>query len=442
MPGLQEKFRHKPNNIRESVVNINQLEQKLAQRPLSPLFARLAHEYLSVDRIDDAMNLLLKGIGTYTEYSTAFFALAECYIHEQSLKAALDAINHAVHMNPAIETLQQVRKEIQSLYDGSSIMVGETSQSPEINPTVDESDALTSTEVTVIMPDQTQIEQSALAKDRIADISQVETTPTDILNGQETEISAEPSQVSRGDEATISQQLSELLQETEQDNLFLIPGEKTGLPEQDALITKETETTEELTQAISEETPVIEQSPSLDEEIQLPPEHTTPVAGEDIILPSDNPLQGEQPADVQEIESDILKEGYQGRTDEETILDQVGEASDILNPPVEENLDFTSDEEISKATQENVIAESVVQSSETTDTPVESQPGIEPQLPEDDYRIVSKTLAEIYASQGEYGEALMIYRLLKHQRPDLEEIIDKRIEELERLLRNDPQTPH
>ncbi|MDI6765209.1 MAG: hypothetical protein QME52_00025 [Bacteroidota bacterium] len=50
---------------------------------------------------------------------------------------------------------------------------------------------------------------------------------------------------------------------------------------------------------------------------------------------------------------------------------------------------------------------------------------------EDDGRIVSGTLAEIYASQGEYIEAILTYRLLKQNRPELGEEIEKRILELE-----------
>ena len=45
-------------------------------------------------------------------------------------------------------------------------------------------------------------------------------------------------------------------------------------------------------------------------------------------------------------------------------------------------------------------------------------------------RIVSKTLAEIYASQGAVGEAIETYRLLAYQRPSDREEIEARIKEL------------
>ncbi len=51
----------------------------------------------------------------------------------------------------------------------------------------------------------------------------------------------------------------------------------------------------------------------------------------------------------------------------------------------------------------------------------------------DEGRIVSRTLAEIYAAQGAYGEAILTYRLLRRVRPDLVPQIDRRIGELEGL---------
>lgn len=56
--------------------------------------------------------------------------------------------------------------------------------------------------------------------------------------------------------------------------------------------------------------------------------------------------------------------------------------------------------------------------------------------PEVDYegRIVSKTLAEIYAQQGEFAEAILTYQLLKYKRPELTAQIDNRIRELQDML--------
>ena len=53
-------------------------------------------------------------------------------------------------------------------------------------------------------------------------------------------------------------------------------------------------------------------------------------------------------------------------------------------------------------------------------------------------RIVSRTLAEIYASQGAISEAVETYRLLLRRMPDQRESLGGRLRELEDRLRNEP----
>ncbi len=61
-------------------------------------------------------------------------------------------------------------------------------------------------------------------------------------------------------------------------------------------------------------------------------------------------------------------------------------------------------------------------------------------------RIISKTLAEIFASQGEFDEAIVTYRLLLQMRPELSDEILRRIDELcrareEKLAQQSPPSP-
>jgi tetratricopeptide (TPR) repeat protein len=53
-------------------------------------------------------------------------------------------------------------------------------------------------------------------------------------------------------------------------------------------------------------------------------------------------------------------------------------------------------------------------------------------------RIVSRTLAEIYASQGAIGEAVETYRILLEKIPDRSGQLEGRLRELEERLRTDP----
>ena len=65
--------------------------------------------------------------------------------------------------------------------------------------------------------------------------------------------------------------------------------------------------------------------------------------------------------------------------------------------------------------------------------PKKFQPEIRPSdvLDQESGRIVTKTLAEIYAMQSAYGEAILTYKLLRRKRPEQAGEIDRRIQELE-----------
>jgi tetratricopeptide (TPR) repeat protein len=58
------------------------------------------------------------------------------------------------------------------------------------------------------------------------------------------------------------------------------------------------------------------------------------------------------------------------------------------------------------------------------------------QTPASPARFVTATLAEIYASQGEYDEAIEAYRTLAAQRPGSAERYQKRLAELEEMKKN------
>ena len=63
-------------------------------------------------------------------------------------------------------------------------------------------------------------------------------------------------------------------------------------------------------------------------------------------------------------------------------------------------------------------------------------PAGSPEIPASPARFVTATLAEIYASQGEYDEAIEAYRTLAAQRPGSAERYQKRLAELEELKKN------
>ena len=109
----------------------------------------------------------------------------------------------------------------------------------------------------------------------------------------------------------------------------------------------------------------------------------------------------------------------QGRKDRLTFEEYVG----APNPPVGQSM------------------EEIIQKLESAPRriPVPDSPAPVPEGPREapasPSRFVTATLAEIYASQGEYDEAIEAYRTLAAQRPGSAERYQKRLEELEELKR-------
>ena len=81
-------------------MTLQRLEAALTHRPLSPLFARLASEYLDAGRIEDAKKLCLSGLQRFPRYPTGHFVLAKCFAAEQRYSAALDQLGLVLGILP------------------------------------------------------------------------------------------------------------------------------------------------------------------------------------------------------------------------------------------------------------------------------------------------------------------------------------------------------
>ena len=64
---------------RECAMYIPSLEAKLAENPKSPVFARLAFYYLKEGKIQQALQVCLKGLEFFTDYGTGHLVLGQCY---------------------------------------------------------------------------------------------------------------------------------------------------------------------------------------------------------------------------------------------------------------------------------------------------------------------------------------------------------------------------
>jgi len=91
-------------------MTIQSLEETLAQRPDSPLFALLANEYLIAGRAEDATHLCTAGLNFYPSYTTAYWILAKCHATTGDFQSALSALQDIKSLgcdSPLIENFYQ-----------------------------------------------------------------------------------------------------------------------------------------------------------------------------------------------------------------------------------------------------------------------------------------------------------------------------------------------
>jgi len=89
-------------------MDLPQLEAHLRQYPRSPLFARLALEYLSAGKTSEAIELCLRGLELYPSYPAAHLVLAKCYAQLSSYALALSSLESTksqVSFFPLYDTL-------------------------------------------------------------------------------------------------------------------------------------------------------------------------------------------------------------------------------------------------------------------------------------------------------------------------------------------------
>jgi tetratricopeptide (TPR) repeat protein len=89
-------------------MNLQQLEVKLARRPHSPLFARLADLYLKDGKVREAKELCASGLQKYPAYSTASIVLARCFIEEGDIESAQRLLGTVVRGYPDSGVLREL----------------------------------------------------------------------------------------------------------------------------------------------------------------------------------------------------------------------------------------------------------------------------------------------------------------------------------------------
>jgi tetratricopeptide (TPR) repeat protein len=366
------------------MLTIEQIEEKIARRPQSPLFAFLAGQYLEREEPERARELCLSGIDLYPTYSTAYYLLAKIFARESDFTSAYESIQRAISLNPTATAFLRFQTEIELQLSPKIEVPSETVQSP-LSVLTEEAD------------------------------------PVQLVQEEEVETP---------DEETGLEEISEILIEE-------IPGIDepiaTEILEEQVTIEEKPETNVEVSpdlvpspiedfQEESTVSPIGEEVETLD--IETSDEYGTPtgsvlsddVATGDLLIDQNTVLTEDRiPTEPSELPVEKLAVSSTSQIDINT---------EIALEPVEPGAIATGE----------IAAESTASTENIKQEDIQDEESLTTQRI-DDGRIVSKTLAEIFASQGAYQEAIITYRLLKQMRPNLAGEIDARIGELENLQR-------
>ena len=83
-----------------SDARIRDLHRRVEQDPTSPLFMALAEEHRAAGRLDEAIRILEKGVGTHARYLSAHVALGRAYKEAGKIEESLSLFTKALESDP------------------------------------------------------------------------------------------------------------------------------------------------------------------------------------------------------------------------------------------------------------------------------------------------------------------------------------------------------
>ncbi len=402
--------------------DIEFLTQKISENPRSPLFARLADFYLYKEQTVEALSLCKEGLENFPEYYAGYIVMGKVHTALKEYSKARTAFATAKHLAPFNQMAVQLMRSLPSTPD-------------ESDRTTDENYFASPTPAT-----EEQLPQQEAA------------TPIGMVSDEELSYtrSAEPSfdQTPSYTPASTPGQFPSFDEYAEQnkDRIDTSPAmaldeylSLSSAPPQDAIET-DAEQLQSAGSVTTEETSFSEFEPAteLTMEVEQPlPEATVfeePIASPEVV-------QNEEP---------VLT------VTEEPVFEQpVSEPeTDVITPqPADEpEIVFTSPEQAQLFAEETASAQETPAPAEPTiDDLAERLQNADRIVPKENFRpaepppveeaesqsfeteMVTPTLAEIYASQGEYTAAIQAYEILMFTQPGKTAEFQLRVKELQRL---------
>lgn len=397
---------------------IEKLSERLAKDPKSLVFSPLANAYRKNNMIDEAIEILQKGLALHPNYASARTVLGRCYVDKRMYEMAKVEFNKAIESDPqnivVLESLGKVYKTLSQYEEACRIY----KKLLEIDPLNDNFEReLKSLENLSgnIPPDSSSFDT-------------FQTIPPQKKEGKE-EISEQEKVI----EKTTTPTLSQIFEES--------PEEK---PPQQKEKKEEKEKKDNVAPTSFEE--------MFDKPTPAPEVPETGIAEESSSPPIEQPKVEEEekqseglkePEMIQKTEhekgNDIKVEGITSLFEEtntaapEKFPEEKPVAAETT-PPSSKTL-----EEVKSTTEIESPKETIeVEKPPAEDTGQENITETKEPTEKREKPIATETLAEIYLNQGFLEEALNIYKELLTQKPD-DENIKKKIEILERKKSSEPK---
>ena len=385
--------------------DIEFLSQKLAENPQSPLFARLADLYLETEKGNEALQLCEEGVKLFPDYYAGFLVLGKVYLHFKEYSKARTALTRAQELSPFSNTIKKFLNEIPDKPDESTRVTDETYFSPSsasftptgIAPFESDEFQLPDTSKTFappvsdeplpslfdMLPEEEQPKIEPEAEQYSA--PQVSYTPEPISQYQYQEPEPEPVNIPEAMQQIISQPISHSQFPASFEEYF------------------------EQQQNVPLDGPVI----SLDDYLTMKVSSNGGTKKDDMFSP---PPAAQQNFDTASIEHSV--ENY-----------FVPDAPQMETPSIADQFSIpesTTDIDMLAEKLQNVER---IKPQEHYEPPKPITQQEEQTAYESD--MVTPTLAEIYASQGEFGAAIQAYEILQFSQPENSGKYQQRIRELQ-----------
>ncbi|MEW5799022.1 MAG: hypothetical protein AB1728_08425 [Bacteroidota bacterium] len=360
-----------------SEFDIEFLTQKLSENPQSPLFARLADLYIAKEQTVEALQLCEEGIKTYPQYYAGYVVLGKTHLALKEYSKARSAFERAHDLSPFNHAITQLIASIPDKPDEST-------------RTTDENYFTPSTE------QQQQVEESLPVTQVQEQVETVQPAPELQFESPTAEEMGFTQSAEEIDTAALAEQQ---IPAPQTGNKFP-PFDEYFAQNQSQVTAGPVSTLDEYlggsTSPSVQQTEFVSESSATIEPVSLPDENITPQTHEEPEAVFSSPEQAQ-------LFAEMMGEQTAGETSPESSPD-IGDLAEKL-----QNV-------------ERIVPEENYQSQLPQNEETQSY----------ESEMVTPTLAEIYASQGEYNAAIQAYEILMFSQPAKAPEFQRRIQELQR----------